>query len=147
MELFEEFLHHAIGLEREASELYKKMANNSSAPEIKKVFAEMAAVEEGHKKQLEQILAKGELPKKQFYPDPDLKIADYVVEVDLTRDDLSYDEALIIGMKLEKTSQELYKKLSRSVVDHPELKGLFDYLAAEEAKHKHSFEAKFDDRQ
>ena len=146
MEPFEEFLNHAISLEKEAMELYQLLAGRADKPEVAKVFSDMAAMEAGHKKKLQQVLKSGDLPKKGFYPDDDLKIANYVVDVDYRRDDLSYDEALIIGMKLEKASMDIYQQLSKSVED-PELKELFAFLTEEEAKHKHSFESKFDDLQ
>lgn len=147
MEPFEEFVQHAISLEEEAAELYGLLANRAQSPEIKKTFLEMAAQEAGHKKQLQQVLAKGQFPKgNKFTPDDDLKIADYVVDVDIRRDDLSYEEALIIGMKLEKASLDIYQHLAQSV-ESGELRDLFAFLAAEEAKHKHNFEAKFDDLQ
>ena len=42
----------------------------------------------------------------------DLKIGDYVVEVDTSRDDLTYQEALIVAMKEEKAAFKLYSDLA-----------------------------------
>jgi len=145
MDSFETIVQHAINLEEDAANLYRGMAERSERPEIKKVFEEMAAQEDGHKRKLENALNRHGLPQgKKFTPDEDLKIADYLVAVDLDKPNLSYQEALVIGMKLENTSLKLYRELASRAFDE-ESQELFTFLAEEEAKHKSNFEAKYDD--
>lgn len=145
MSAFETILKHAIGLEVEAAELYLHLAAKAQRPEIKKVFEEMAAQEEGHKKRLESALLRQNIPsEKKYYPDEDLKLADYTVPVNPNKGNLTYQEALILGMKLEKASLELYQALARETQDEEGHK-LFVFLAEEEAKHKYAFESKYDD--
>ena len=55
---------------------------------------------------------------------------------------MSYQEALILAMKREKTAYKLYMKLSE-MAPNDELKKVFKGLAVEEAKHK--FEIEYDD--
>ncbi|MDT8448288.1 MAG: ferritin family protein [bacterium] len=145
MDRFSEVLKHAIGLEEEAASLYQYLASKAERPELKKVFEEVRAQEEGHKKRLEAVLAKQQLPQtKKYTPDEDLKLAEYLVDVDPHKPNLSYEEALIVGMKLEKASLDLYRRLADDA-DDAELKALFNFLADEEAKHKYGFESRYDD--
>ena len=74
----------------------------------------------------------------------DLKIGDYLVEVDSSRDDLSYQDALIIAMKEEKAAFKLYSDIAARVED-PAAKEVFLMLAQEEAKHKLRFEIEYDE--
>ena len=147
MEKFAEVVEYAIRLEVQSISLYTGLHAKAKRSEIKEVFLEMIKQEESHKKKLENILKKHSLPEgKKYYPDADLKIADYVVDVDPNSnfEDLAYDEALIIGMKMEQATLSLYQDLAQKSSDQ-EIKELFKYLADEEARHKHSFEEKFDD--
>ncbi|OGH00288.1 MAG: hypothetical protein A2600_13330 [Candidatus Lambdaproteobacteria bacterium RIFOXYD1_FULL_56_27] len=142
---FETVLRHAIGLEIEATELYRHLATRADRPEMKKVFEEMAAQEEGHKKRLESALLRQSLPaEKKYFPDEDLHLADYTVPVNPNKAGLTYQEALVLGMKLEKASLELYTVLAQETEDEA-TKKLFVFLAEEEAKHKYAFESKYDD--
>ena len=142
---FDSIIEYAITLEQNSADNYKKLADQVTSPEIKKIFVELSAQEIGHKKKLESIGQKGQLPvKKKIHPDDDLKISDYIVEIDASKTDLSYAEALALGMKMEQAALKLYQDLSTRVED-PELIELFKFLASEEAKHKNSFESEFDD--
>ena len=73
-----------------------------------------------------------------------LKIGDYLVEVSTSRDDLSYQEALIIAMKEEKAAFKLYSDLAARTDDAGAREVLL-MLAQEEAKHKLRFEIEYDD--
>ena len=74
----------------------------------------------------------------------DLKISDYLVDVDAT-DDISYQDALIVAMKRERAAYELYSDMA---VKLPEshLREVILGLAKEEAKHKLFFESEYDER-
>lgn len=144
MNSFEEIVKYAISLEEEAAQFYARMAGESEKPEIKKVFEEMRLQEVGHKKKLELVLERHKLPEVKLSKDDDLKISDYVKPVEIDQPNLSYQDALVVGMKLEQTSEKLYRSLAASAQD-PEIKQIFDYLAEEEGKHKFNFESKFDD--
>ena len=74
----------------------------------------------------------------------DLKIGDYLVEVNTARDDMSYQESLIIAMKEEKSAFKLYSDLAAMTANN-EFKQMFLMLAQEEAKHKLRFEIEYDD--
>jgi rubrerythrin len=73
----------------------------------------------------------------------DLKIADYLVDVEL-KPDMGYQEVLVFAMKAEKAAFKLYSDLAASA-DDEELRRTFLALAQEEAKHKLRFEVEYDD--
>jgi len=145
MTKFEEIIRYAIGLEKDSADFYESLTKRTNKPEVKQVFLEMRDEELKHLKKLEDVLENHNLPEgKKYYPDPDLQIADYVVDVDENKENLSYQDILIIAMKREKSTLDLYTVLYDEIKD-PDLKKVFGFLVEEEAKHKHFFEAKFDD--
>ena len=74
----------------------------------------------------------------------DLKISDYLVEVDAT-DDISYQDALIVAMKRERAAYELYRDMAEKIPES-KLREVFVGLAQEEARHKLFFESEYDER-
>lgn len=72
-----------------------------------------------------------------------MKVADYVV-LQAVSENMSYQDALILAMKREKSAYRLYMKLA-SKIDNVQLKAIFIGLAQEEAKHKMAFEIEYDD--
>lgn len=73
----------------------------------------------------------------------DMKVADYVI-LQAVSENMSYQDALILAMKREKSAYRLYMKLA-SKTDNVQLKAIFIGLAQEEAKHKMAFEIEYDD--
>ena len=73
----------------------------------------------------------------------DLKIGDYLVDVEPTAD-MDYQQVLIVAMKKEKAAFRLYSDMAAATNDES-LKELLLFLAQEEAKHKLHFEIEYDD--
>ena len=142
MNSVDEILDFAIGREQAAHDFYTELAGKIESTGMNKIFSQFAMEELGHKKKLEGIKA-----GKRLVPSEkkvlDLKIADYVVDVD-PGEELDYQKALILAMKREKSSYKLYSDLSDSI-DDADLKQTFLALAQEEAKHKLRFEVEYDD--
>ena len=139
----DELLDFAIQGEQEAHDFYMDLAERVERPAMKKLLTQFAKEEAGHKKKLEGI-KKG---SRSFpYADDvvDLKIADYLVDIEATGD-LTYQEALILAMKREKAAFRLYTDLAALTADK-DLKIVFQSLAQEEAKHKLRFELEYDDK-
>jgi rubrerythrin len=139
----DEILDMAIKDEQRAANLYADLAKRSRSDEMRRTFLQFSQEELGHKKKLERIKTGGEIvisDKKV----QDLKIGDYLVEVSTSRDDLSYQEALIIAMKEEKAAFRLYSDLADRT-DNAAAKEVLLMLAQEEAKHKLRFEIEYDD--
>ena len=74
----------------------------------------------------------------------DLKIADYLVDVEPDPNKLDYQGALILAMKNEKAAFKLYTDLAEAT-DDDELGGILLAFAQEEAKHKLKLEIEYDD--
>ena len=139
----DEILDMAIKDELRAANLYAKLAKSSRNKEIKEVFEQFSQEELGHKSKLERMKT-GEKVVVSDEKVQDLKIGDYLVEVDVAREDLSYQDALIIAMKEEKSAFKLYSDLAART-DDPAAKEIFLMLAQEEARHKLRFEIEYDE--
>ena len=139
----DDILDFAIKDELRAANLYSDLAARSRNKEIKAVFEQFSLEEMGHKKKLENIKAGGKIvvPDQEVQ---DLKIGDYLVEVNALRSDLSYQDSLIVAMKEEKAAFKLYSDLAARTND-PVVRDIFLMLAQEEARHKLRFEIEYDE--
>ena len=139
---FTEVLQFAIQKEIGTYNLYtmcKQVAKYSGAKEL---FAELAEEEEKHRKLLEHVSA-GKVFREKLDPIPDLRISDYLIDVEC-QPDSSYADILRLVMKNEEHSVKLYNDLKESCMDE-DLKRLFEFLAHEEVKHKLKFEKIYDE--
>lgn len=139
----DDILEFAIKEEQKASDLYTSLAARSRNRMIQEVFIQFSKEELGHKKKLEAIKRKDYVVVSREKV-MDMKIGDYLVEVNKSREDLTYQESLIIAMKEEKAAFRLYMDLANRT-DDARLKKTFLMLAQEEAKHKLRFEIEYDD--
>lgn len=138
----DEVLDFAIQREQESVEFYTDLAGRVSRPQMKEVFLQFADEERNHKAKLQAVKqGKTLIPAEGNVTD--LKIADYVVEVEV-KEQMDYQEALIVAMKKEKAAYKLYSKLAGLAEDEG-LQQTFRALAQEEAKHKLRFEVEYDD--
>jgi rubrerythrin len=137
-----DILDFAINNEQIAVDFYVDLANRFKESAIKQAFEGFAKEEMGHKARLTSIKEKGlyDLPTDKVM---DLKIADFVVHTEPTKD-MSYEEALKLAMKREKAAYRLYLKLAENAPDN-DMKKIFEGLAQEEAKHKLRFELEYDE--
>ena len=99
--------------------------------------------ERGHIEILNNIRQRKGVKAEDIPEVQDLMISDYLVEGDLT-DSMNYQDIIILAMKREEKSHNLYTHLAERVTDG-DLKNLFLKLASEEAKHKLHFEKIYDD--
>ena len=138
----DEILDFAIGKEEEAAQLYTRLGRQTEKSWMRQVFEEFAQEERGHKAKLEAVKeGKRLLPAAGKVMD--LKIADYVLDVEPSSD-LDYQDALILAMKEEKAAFRLYSDLA-AATDDEALRVTLLALAQEEAKHKLRFEIEYDD--
>ena len=137
-----DILDFAIDSEQEAVEFYSTLASNATNMEMKTVFEQFAKEEMGHKAMLMKIKSEDtfEIRDQQIV---DLKIADYLVDIEASPD-MSYEEALIVAMKKEKSAFRLYTNLAAKA-PNDKMKNIFLSLAQEESKHKLRFEIEYDD--
>lgn len=137
-----DILDFAINEEQKAVDLYTQLAANADSKEVKEIFTDFAKEEINHKARLITIKENGLFTLK---PESvtDLKIGDYMMSVDASPD-MTYAEALVFAMKKEKAAYKLYTKLAERA-PNADIKNIFLSLAAEESKHKLSFEIEYDE--
>jgi rubrerythrin len=138
----DEILDFAIGKEEEAAQLYTSLGRQTKKSWMRQVFEEFASEERGHKAKLEAI-KDGKLLLPVAEKVMDLKIADYVIDVEASPD-LDYQDALVLAMKEEKAAFRLYSDLA-AVTDDETLRATLLALAQEEAGHKLRFEIEYDE--
>ena len=138
-----DILDFAMNEEQKAADLYAELAGKSRNREIKAVFEQFSAEELGHKRQLQNIKSGGKIALSEEKV-TDLQIGDYLVAADKSRDDLSYQDTLIIAMKEEKAAFKLYSDLAARTGD-VKTREIFLMLAQEEARHKLRFEIEYDE--
>ena len=142
MNTVDEILDYAIDQEQQAADFYASFAARAEKAGMKKMLLEFAEEETRHKERLLAVKT-GErtlTPEKEVL---DLKISDYLVEVDAS-DAISYQDAMIVAMKKERAAFELYSDMAEKVPD-TNLKQVFVGLAKEEAKHKLFFETEYEE--
>jgi rubrerythrin len=136
-------LDFAIAREIESHDFYMDLASRMENDAMAEVFRGFADEEEGHRRKLERV-KRGEYEEVSETGEEvtDLKIADYVVDVEPSPD-MDYGDALVLAMKKEKAAFRLYNDLADNVRS-TSLRDLFGMLAQEEAKHKLRFELEYD---
>ncbi len=141
----QDILDFAISEEAAAVAWYTDLAAKMERASMKKVFEDFAKEEKGHKEKLLAVKA-GDVPLLNNAQVPDLKITEYVVDVDPEAQGpaLDYAQALIIAMKKEKAAFKLYTTLAEKT-SATDFQKLFLALAQEEAKHKLRFEIEYDE--
>ena len=137
-----DILDFAICNEQSAFEFYSELAKNARNEDMKNTFDKFAQEEIGHKAKLLKVKEEGVFSKENVKV-TDLKISDYLDNVQATPD-MSYQDALILAMKREKSAFRLYTKLAAKT-KNPALVNLFLALAQEESKHKLMFEVEYDE--
>ena len=143
MNTIDEILDYAIDQEQQAADFYANLAGRAEKAGMKDILLEFAEEEKRHKERLLAVKSgEHELTPEQEVLD--LKISDYLVEVDAT-DDISFQDALIVAMKRERAAYELYSDMAEKVPES-NLREVFVGLAREEAKHKLFFESEYDER-
>jgi rubrerythrin len=142
MNSIDEILDYAIAREQEAVDFYTDLAGRGKEW-MRELLMGFAQEEARHKAKLMAVKDGKKLLSSESRI-ADLKIADYLVEVEPS-DDINLQDALILAMKREKAAFRLYTDLAARV-DDAELRDLFLGLAQEEAKHKLHFETQYDDQ-
>jgi rubrerythrin len=143
MNTVDEILDYAIDQEQQAADFYADLAGRAEKAGMKDVLLEFSEEEKRHKERLLAV----KTGERELTPEQevlDLKISDYLVEVEAT-DDISFQDALIIAMKRERAAYELYSDMAEKI-PAGKLREVFTGLAREEARHKLFFESEYDER-
>ena len=140
---YDEIIKFAIEKGIGAFNFYTKASQVAKYSGARELFTDFSKEEEKHRKLLEDITVEKIAQLKVEKAVPDLKISDYMVDVEF-RPDLSYADILRMAMKLEERSLKLYTDLKETALGQ-EIHKLFDFLAQQEAKHKYAIEKKYDE--
>jgi rubrerythrin len=138
----DDLLDFAIAREEEAAQFYTDLAGKMEKSFMREVFNDFAKEEKGHKAKLLAVKEGKKLISAETKI-MDLKIGDYLVKVETSKD-MDYQQALIVAMKKEKAAFRLYSDLATRTDDN-DLRALMLSLAQEEAKHKLRFELEYDE--
>jgi rubrerythrin len=139
----EEIIAFACDKERESIRFYEDLARKIENPVLKDTLLTMADQERKHEKLLKGLTPK-HLEALAGSTLPDMKISDYLVDVEPSKD-LSYQEILIIAMKREEKSYALYSDLEVRAADGATRK-IFTLLKGEELRHKATLEKEYEGR-
>jgi len=141
LDSLDEILRFAIRKEVDAAAFYK-MAAERSNPGVKKTFKELAKMEEGHKKKLEDFDLK-KIHQTELKKTRGLGLSEMLEDVPYSPD-MSYADLLRMAIKQEEKSQRLYTSTAK-IAPEPSLKKLLLVLAQEESTHKEKLEKIYDD--
>lgn len=139
---FNDILDFAVAREQEAVKFYRDLQGEAKFYEQVSMLKELEAMEMGHIVVIEKLRQTG-VNLEDIQKVPNLKISEYLT-VEPETLDMNYQNILIKAMKREEASFKLYSEMSLKFPD-AEISTLFRRLAADEAKHKLSFEKLYDD--
>ena len=142
----ERVLKLALNMEEQSIKIYTSAQNKASNPSSEVLLKELVKEEEKHKSKIltaikdpEKVKEIGSLETKIY----DLKIVDYLKDVDLAPD-ADYQQILIYAGKREKETHDLYMGLAKKY-RNKQIGKMFAQLAEEELKHKYKLEKEYDD--
>lgn len=139
---FEEIIDYAIDKEMNEIEFYSDLAERMDRKNVRQLFKNIALEKTARMLRLEKMKdLKMEFDVNEIQ---DLKIAGSLEDVDYTKSDLSYQEALILAMKKEKEKFKFYSSMAETAVNK-ECRDTFLALANEEARQKLKFEIEYDE--
>ena len=133
-------LDFAAAREREAEAFYKDWARKADQESVRVLFGELGAAEHGHWQLLAHVTP-ADVVARSTGRVADLGISEWLVEVK-ARPEISLQEALIVAVKREESSAQLYDRLAQC---GGESATLFRALANEERSHKKTIETIYDE--
>lgn len=140
----DEILNFANDREKEAVEFYTSLAKEATRASLKETFERFAREEEKHVVLLSDMSDnKGMIDAYEIKKIPNLKISDYMVEIEY-KQGMSMPDILKIAMKREEKAVKLYSVLGDET-DNADAKKVFQILVQEESKHKLALESMYDD--
>ena len=122
--------------------LFRSLAEHMIRKNVKQLFRSIALEKTARMLQLENMKDLGILLNIEDVQD--LKIAGTFKDIDFTKKNLSYQEALIMAMNKEKEKFILYQELADCAINE-ECKQAFLSLANQEARQKLKLEIEYDE--
>ena len=138
---YKQVISDAVQNEIEAKEFYEKVSKQIKDDYLKELFESFAKEEENHEKILTNILNKEKIQASQFNFETDFKVAETIAMPEVN-EKMDLKDAIGLAMKNEEIAMKNYTLLADSC-DDPELKTVFQDLAAMERGHKNKMEVQF----
>ncbi|MBU0934132.1 MAG: ferritin family protein [Spirochaetes bacterium] len=135
---FDEALDLAIGREAAAVQFYTDLLALASFAAQKSVLEEFRAMETGHVTMLTNIRMRGRIELSATAA-VDLALARRLDAEDKATAVMSFQDILVSAIKKEERAGDLYADLA-AAASVPEVKEIFQRLAAEESRHRRYFE-------
>lgn len=130
-----QLIDFAINREREAQEIYLAFLGNTRRSGFRQLLISMVEMEKEHEKKLLKLKEGAQLEQIfSIEKEEDLKLNAFLVDVPFSTD-MDYGDFLILVIKKEQASVELYEHLG-TLADNHEIMHLFRVLSEEERKHK-----------
>ncbi len=139
---FKEIIDFAIESEMDEIQFYSELAETMERKNVKQLFRSIVLEKTARTLQLENMKELGVLLDIESVHD--LKIAGTFSDIDYTKTNLSYQEALIMAMNKEKEKFILYQELADCTND-TKCKQTFLCLANQEARQKLKLEIEYDE--
>ncbi len=143
LEQYKQAISDAIQSEIDARVFYEKISQGIKDDFLKKTFADFAREEGKHEQILTRILNQENVTMAHFNCDKDFKVAETIEMPEVTQD-MDLKNAIGLAMKNEEIAMKKYTALAENCED-PELKLVFQDLAAMERDHKFKMEQNFVD--
>ncbi len=140
-EEFNKIIDFAILREQEAVDFYVELQNHAKFKDQAQMMKDFENMERGHIIVLKNLKEKG----KVFVDESkatSMKISNYVI-ADYDKDDLTYENIILIGIKREERAYKLYKDLANNF-DDEDVKKAFNHLASQEIGHRNLFSDLYD---
>lgn len=138
---FEDVLDFAILQEKAAQQFYAKLSDEVLNPDVLLFYKTLIQEEALHEKKLREL-------KRFEYEliEPDIQTLQESGYLDAmpVSPDITFDEAVRLAIKKEKSARMLYETLAR-MCRHKELAALFNVLAEQEKSHADYFQAEYKD--
>ena len=140
-EKYKQVISDAVQNEIEAKNFYDKISKQIKDDYLKELFEDFSKEEENHAKILNDILNQEKIVISNFNFETDFKVAE-TIDMPEVNEKMDLKNAIGIAMKNEEVAMKNYTLLADSC-DDPELKAVFQDLAAMERGHKNMMEIKF----
>ena len=142
-ELYKKVIEDAIKSEIEAKEFYLKISERIKDSYLKELFEGFSREEGKHETILSALLNQGKIGTSTFGKTKDYKVSE-TIELPEVSETMDLKDAIGLAMKNEEIAMKKYQMLADDC-DDPELKSVFNNLAAMEQNHKGKMEDAFVD--
>lgn len=143
LEQYRQVIKDAVQSEIDARTFYEKVSKGLKNDSLKGIFQDFAREEAKHEQILTRILNQENITISQFNCDKDFKVAETIDMPEVTPD-MDLKNAIGLAMKNEEIAMKRYTALAANCED-PELRLVFQDLAAMERHHKFKMEQSFVD--